>query len=140
MTSAFFFCIHGLTTQSCCCYFAETRLRNIGVDESFRVRRLGRGSQTHNVLGNITKRSIPRRGSCSQGCHYDLLRLIGTYSLSARSTLARPQYLSSSLFSIPPSSSSSYTHSHTLCVGTQRKKEKNLGTKATCYSLRFLPL
>ena len=59
------------------------------------------------------RRSIPRRGRRSQGCHYDLLRLIGT--------LLPPLDPLSSL----PASSSSSSSSSSMRRHTHNKKKKD---------------
>ena len=97
-------------------------------DESFRVAAVAEvGVQSNYQRPGKhpgRRRSIPRRGRRSQGCHYDLLRLIGT--------LLPPL---DPLSSLPASSSSSFSsmrrHTH------NNKKKTNLGSSSSTNLLLF---
>ena len=98
-------------------------------DESFRVAAVAEvGVQSNYQRPGKhpgRRRSIPRRGRRSQGCHYDLLRLIGT--------LLPPL---DPLSSLPASSSSSFSsmrrHTH------NNKKKDKLGQQQQQHQLATL--
>ena len=100
-------------------------------DESFRVAAVAEvGVQSNYQRPGKhpgRRRSIPRRGRRSQGCHYDLLRLIGT--------LLPPL---DPLSSLPASSSSSSSSMRRHTHNNNKKRQTWAAAAPTCYSLPFL--